>query len=104
MRTISTSGDLNQFVELDGIRYSHVIDPRTGLGCTSGRQVTVLTGLPHGIADALATTGCLLDLQRFERMLRAIDPNGSAIVFERADSTPTVTMIGHPPVDVADVP
>jgi thiamine biosynthesis lipoprotein len=27
---IATSGDVNQFVEVDGVRYSHVIDPRTG--------------------------------------------------------------------------
>ena len=29
---VSTSGDLEQFVEIGGVRYSHVLDPKTGLG------------------------------------------------------------------------
>ena len=29
-RSIGTSGDYENFVEFDGIRYSHIIDPRTG--------------------------------------------------------------------------
>ena len=30
--SVSTSGDTWQFVEIDGRRYSHVVDPRTGMG------------------------------------------------------------------------
>ena len=50
---VSTSGDLFQFVEMDGVRYSHVLDPRTGKPLTGRRSVTVIapTG---GRADALA--------------------------------------------------
>ena len=32
---LATSGPTSQFVEIDGVRYSHVIDPRTGLGLTN---------------------------------------------------------------------
>jgi thiamine biosynthesis lipoprotein ApbE len=39
---VSTSGDASQFVEVDGVRYSHVLDPRTGQALTTRRQVTVV--------------------------------------------------------------
>ncbi len=51
---VATSGDLEQFVEVDGKRYSHIIDPRTGIGLTTRLQVTVVT--PEGMmADSLAS-------------------------------------------------
>ena len=56
---VSTSGDAEQFVELDGVRYSHVVDPKTGLGLTERRSVTVIA--PEGItADGLDTAACVL--------------------------------------------
>jgi thiamine biosynthesis lipoprotein len=51
---ISTSGDAEQFFEVDGVRYSHVIDPRTGQPITGQNSVTVVA--PRGIiSDAWAT-------------------------------------------------
>jgi hypothetical protein len=49
-----------QFVEVDGVRYSHVVDPRTGVGLTSG--VTVTVRAPTGFeADGWATAASVLD-------------------------------------------
>ena len=39
---LATSGDLFQRLEIDGRRYSHVVDPRTGLGLTDHSLVTVI--------------------------------------------------------------
>jgi thiamine biosynthesis lipoprotein len=39
---ISTSGDLFQRLEINGIRYSHIVDPRTGVGLTDHSLVTVI--------------------------------------------------------------
>lgn len=39
---VSTSGDLEQFVEIGGVRYSHIVSPKTGLGVTGRRSVTVI--------------------------------------------------------------
>lgn len=50
--SISTSGDAEQFVDIDGQRYSHIVDPRTGLGTPGGVAVTVV-GRPGAVVDAL---------------------------------------------------
>lgn len=58
---LGTSGDLVQFVELESVRYSHIVDPRTGIGLTNRSLVHVIA--PDGItADALGTAFCVLGL------------------------------------------
>lgn len=51
---VSTSGDTEQFVEVGGRRYSHVVDLRTGLGSTQRVMATVI-GPDATTTDALAT-------------------------------------------------
>ena len=51
---LATSGPAAQFVEIEGVRYSHVVDPRTGIGLTNHVSAYVIA--PDGAtADALAT-------------------------------------------------
>lgn len=51
---VSTSGDEFQFLEIDGVRYSHIVDPRTGMPVRDRTPVSVIadTGLE---ADSMAT-------------------------------------------------
>lgn len=57
---VSTSGDQEQFADIGGVRYSHVVDPRTGLGLVGG--VTVSVQAPSGMqADAWATAASVLN-------------------------------------------
>ena len=58
-RGISTSGDANQHTEIGGVRYSHVVDPRTGMALTVRIAVTVIADSCMA-ADALATAGSVL--------------------------------------------
>lgn len=56
---VTTSGDAHQGVVIDGRRYSHVVDPRTGLGVAGRTAATVIA--PDGAtADALATAASVL--------------------------------------------
>jgi thiamine biosynthesis lipoprotein len=51
---VATSGGSEQFFEVKGVRYSHVIDPRTGLGVT-GRHIVTVIADNAALADAAAT-------------------------------------------------
>lgn len=66
---VATSGPTFRFVDIGGVRYSHILDPRTGLGLTTPGTVTVTA--PSGwLADALATAAsvggpaCIASLTR----------------------------------------
>lgn len=56
---VTTSGDAFQAVEIDGVRYSHVVDPRTGLGVAGPAAVTVIAA-DCTTADAVATAASVL--------------------------------------------
>ena len=76
-QALASSGDTEQYVEIDGRRYSHVVDARTGLGLTSRIAATVLA--PDGVtADALATTLTLLDPRDGALLLRERFPTAQA--------------------------
>jgi len=67
---LSLSGDTEQFVIVDGVRYSHVVDPRTGVGLTSRRQAAVVAA--DGLtADGLSTALTVLDDAGQAALLRA---------------------------------
>jgi len=75
---VATSGDTEQHVEIDGIRYSHIVDPATGLGVTTRARVTVVA--PSGAAaDALASALSVLDPESGLLVLGRI-PGASALI------------------------
>jgi thiamine biosynthesis lipoprotein len=57
---VSTSGDLHQSVEIDGVKYSHILDPATGLGLTRRIAASVIADNAK-LSDALATAACVQD-------------------------------------------
>jgi thiamine biosynthesis lipoprotein len=75
---VSTSGDLEQFVELDGKRYSHIIDPKTGWALTNRLQVTVVA--PNGtLADSLATAVSVMEPELGINLVEATPDTGAMI-------------------------
>jgi thiamine biosynthesis lipoprotein len=60
---IAASGDRFQFVEINGVRYSHLIDPKTGLGLTTPITVHVVASAATE-ADALASAIAVLGTEK----------------------------------------
>ncbi len=52
---VATSGNYEKFVEFDGVKYSHIIDPRTGYPSTGLSSVTIFAKSAE-LCDALATS------------------------------------------------
>jgi thiamine biosynthesis lipoprotein len=57
---ISTSGDNQRFFEYEGIRYHHIIDPRTGYPAREAIAVTVLGARNGTWADAMSTAAFIM--------------------------------------------
>ena len=86
--SISTSGDAYQFVEVGGRRYSHIVDPKTGLGLTERCSVTIIA--PDGItADALATAISVLGPERGMKLIES--QAGTAALFAILDGDKLMT-------------
>ena len=54
-KAMATSGDYRNYYEIDGIRYSHEIDPRTGYPAQTGVASATVVATNCMDADALAT-------------------------------------------------
>jgi thiamine biosynthesis lipoprotein len=67
---LSTSGATVQFVEINGVRYSHVVDPRTGLAVTHDLVVSVIAA-DAATADGLATAVGVLGASGAAKLLAA---------------------------------
>ena len=80
---ISTSGDAFQFVELNGTRYSHIVDPKTGLGLTQRISVSIIAP-DCTTADALATTVCVLGPTKGIELIDKL-PNTAALIVVATD-------------------
>lgn len=67
-RAVSTSGDYEQFFIQDGVRYHHIIDPRTGYPATNLVSVTVV-GEDATLSDAYATALFVLGPEKGRQLL-----------------------------------
>jgi thiamine biosynthesis lipoprotein len=85
---VSTSGDSEQHLDIAGTRYSHIIDPKTGMGLTHDITVTIVAR--HGIdSDGMSTAVSVLGAKRgFEYVERK--PEMAALIIENGRDHPQV--------------
>ncbi len=76
---VSTSGDLEQFVVIGGVRYSHIVDPKTGIGLTGRRSVTVIARAGV-IADSMTKAVMLLPPQRAMKLVEETPGVAASII------------------------
>ncbi|WP_159076338.1 FAD:protein FMN transferase [Flagellimonas amoyensis] len=70
-QAVATSGDLYQHMLVEGKKYSHIIDPRTGLALSNQTQVTVIA--PNGtMADAMASAFSVLGILQAEKVVQQV--------------------------------
>ena len=84
-----TSGDYERFVEINGIRHSHIVDPRTGLPVRLLPSVTVVAA-DATTADAWATALSVLGADGFADLPSGVE----ALVVEGDDTDCTLRATG----------
>lgn len=82
-RAFATSGDYRIFFEIGGVRYSHVIDPRTGYPVSNGVvSVSIIAG-NCTLADGLATAVMVMGPEKGIQLVNRLDNVECFIVVEK---------------------
>ena len=77
--SLATSGNYEKYVMIDGKKYSHTIDPRTGLPVTGIKSVTIIC--PNAeIADAMATPVMIMGIKAGLNMINQINQMEAIII------------------------
>ncbi len=100
----STAGDYERFFLIDGKRYHHILDPKTGYPATAARSVTVWA--PDATtADGLDDAVLILGPQRGMALIDAMGPSIGAVIVDAhnqvhvSSSLRDRVEIAHPPAD-----
>lgn len=77
---VSTSGDYERYVEVDGKRYHHIIDPRTGYPAANGVSSVTIVSRSGLESDALSTACFILGVEQGLKLAEALD--GEAVIVD----------------------
>ena len=89
-RAVSTSGNYERFVTIQGQRYSHIIDPRTGRAADNVPSVTVI-GLDTVTTDVLGTALSVLGVEEGLRLVESMPEVGALFVTFDDKNRPCLT-------------
>ncbi len=76
---VATSGDYVRHFVLDGIRYGHILDPRTGYPALNEVRAVTVIAPSCTIAGLLATSACILGAQEGLRLLE-LHPGAAGVI------------------------
>ena len=77
-KAIATSGDYQQFIIINGKRYSHILNPHTGTSAEGLSSVTIITDNATD-ADALSTSVSVMGIEKGLALIEKL-PNTEAIL------------------------
>lgn len=83
--SVATSGNYEKYVLIDGKKYSHTIDPKTGYPISGIKSVTIIAENAE-IADALATPVTVMGIEVGLNFINQI-PNVGCIIIDDYDKT-----------------
>lgn len=72
-QSVVTSGDYERYIEVDGKRYCHILDPKTGYSCESGLASVTIVSDTSVQGDGLSTTCFALGLKDGMKLINSID-------------------------------
>lgn len=92
---IGTSGDYQRYFELDGKRYCHIIDPRTGYPAQGVQAVTVV--VPRGdlagvLSDVASKPAFIAGVKGWREAARAMGVDNAMLIDERGEIHLTAPM------------
>jgi FAD:protein FMN transferase len=85
---VVTSGDYERVFEEDGVRYHHILDPKTGWPARGLASVTIVDADPVR-ADALATAVFVLGREKGLALVESLPETEALLVDESGRRTPT---------------
>ena len=88
---VMTSGNYERFVEINGKRYTHIFDPRTGYPVEHTASVTVVDKDPI-LADAAATALLVGGPDEFDEIVAAMDLTYALLIDTQGDMRLTPAM------------
>jgi len=94
-KAVTTSGDAHQAVEIDGRSYSHIVDPRTGLGVAGPAAVTVIAP-DAATADALATAASVLGPEQGSAVVGRFPNAAARFIWHDGATTRSLATPGWP--------
>lgn len=80
--SIATSGDYEQYFEVDGKRYHHILNPKTGYPSTGIQSVSIINK-SNAFADALATAVFVMGLKDGMELIEQLDDSEAMIIDEK---------------------
>lgn len=86
-QAFATSGDYRIFFEIDGVRYSHVIDPRTGYPVSNGVVSVSIIADNCTLADGLATAIMVMGAEKGIALVNRLENVECFIVVEKSDGS-----------------
>lgn len=82
-QAVSTSGSSENFFVFEGVRYSHIFDPRTGRPVSNNGLLSVTVVAPEGMAsDALSTAAFVMGPEKGLALIEGIPGSGALFVLE----------------------
>ena len=84
-KTVATSGDYQRYFEQNNKRYHHIIDPKTGEPADSGLLSVTVVAKSSTEADALATAGFVLGLDKGMQLIKEYGQTGAIFITKKKE-------------------